>query len=364
MKRLMMPHEFRSIFHILRQCLPMEVAVAFNAKYGRHCIPLKWNTETNQAEPQLYDACCKKKCRTCKFPIPADVTVDAKIHSLIQIQNKNGKPLDLKHFYNKCIPNLPSNLTCPSCRCTDKRTLVLSTYSYPSSAGGRNTLLTFTPRDVDDESSDESSSDTDNDDDDEQEDDYAVEPQRKKQRLDKEQNDDAASSFAFPPVYEDLALPTKWEPLERTPDAKHVIAIHCVSCQKFGMVAPAGPCCNDNFPCHERTRQVTIAARAATIGGVFMRRKCSNEACLHAVSCEACSRAVEHPMFDRDIVEASESGEASDDNDNGNEADDDDAGDSATDGNAMIVNHKTRCQTCNLRYCNECAWLSTICHHW
>jgi hypothetical protein len=324
-------------FHIIsiRQCIPMEVAVAFNRKYGRHCIPLQWNPETNETEPHLYEACSKKKCRTCKLRIPTEIDANATINSFIQIENKHRPPLDLTRFYNKCIRNLPSNLTCPSCRCTDKRTLVLSTYSYPAEYEQFEDLA-FTPYE-----------------DDEQDNDVA-EPQRKKQRVAKEELDEA-SSFAFPPSYEEVAIPSTWRQLDRFGDpsaaGKHAIAIHCVSCQKFGMVAPATPCCNSRFPCHERGRLVTIAGRAATIGGVFVRRKCSNEACRQAVSCEACSRAVEHPIHDEDAFELEVFWLNNDHEEREPPGDD----------VSLTFHHKTRCQTCNLRYCEDCTELSTTC---
>lgn len=316
-------HSCSRVPNARRKSIPMEVAVAFNGKYGRHCIPLEFSAATNQTEPKLHPTCSRRKCVTCKLRIPtASNDDDAKIQEYISIQNKHGTPLDLTRFYNKCVPNLPPDLVCPSCRCRDKRSLVLSTISYPSNTTtGQNTLLTYTPRGEDDDTESENGSDSS----DEQE------PQRKKRRLD-------VDSFAFPSRHDDLSMPTKWEPLERANDVKHAIAIHCVSCQNFGVVAPAGPCYDARFPCVEKTRQVTVGKHAATIGGVYVRRKCSNQDCLHTISCEACSREVEHAVYDRDT------------------ADDADV--------PTTVAHKTSCQTCNLRYCNEDAWLSTICHHW
>jgi len=299
--------------------------VALNGKYGRHCIPLEFSSETNQTEPKLQEECSRRKCRTCKLHIPVCENQDAKIHSYISIPNEHGKPLDLSRFYNKCVPNLPPDLICPSCRCSDKRTLVMSTISYPSNeTTGGNTSLTYTPRAKDKTESDKSDSAAYEEE---------QEPQRKKQRC-----VNMPDSFAFPSICEDLSFPTTWEPLEHAQDVKHGIAIHCVSCQNFGVVAPAASCCDERFPCHERTRQVRNGKDAATIGGIFVRRLCSNQGCLHAVSCEACSREVNHPIYDRD---AAANGDVS-----------------------PTVAHKTRCQTCNLRYCNDCAWLSTICHHW
>lgn len=316
----------------------MEVAVAFNGKYGRHCIPLEWNDETNQTEPKVFEPCQRTKCRTCKLKIPTNVDANAKIHSFIQVQNKRGQPLDLTHFYNKCVPNLPPKIKCPACRCSDKRTLVLSTVSYPSSApAGRNTLLTFTPRSTEhDDASVAANSGSDTETDDEED-----EPPPKKQRV-AQQPDEDNDSFAFPSAaYDDLSLPTKWEPLERDNTAKHVIAIHCVACRKFGILAPAGPCCDERYPCQERERTVTIGERAATIGGVFSRRNCSSRDCLHPISCEACSRQVLHPVHGVELHNRNDLSEAN-----------------------RQVEHKTRCLPCNLRFCNECAWQATVCHHW
>lgn len=180
-------------------------------------------------------------------------------------------------------------------------------------------------------------------DDDDDDDDGAEEPQRKKPRISAPQNSSNDSEFAFPSsTLEDLALPTKWEPLERTPNTKHAIAIHCVECRQFGVVAPASACCREEYPCQERTRQVTVQGRAATIGGIFVRRKCSTRDCLHGVSCEACSRARNHPMFDRDNIPPTEDGP----------------------GLQIFAHDVARCLTCNLRFCSECAWQSTVCHHW
>lgn len=317
-----------------RKSLPMEVAVAFNGKYGRHCIPLEYSSESNQTEPKLYEACSKRKCPTCKFRIPpvADDNDQTTIQTYISVPNKHGEETNLVRYYNKCVPNLPPNLVCPSCRCSDKRALVLSVLSYPSSTTtAQHTLLTYTPQREDEAVSISGCNGCDADtDDDEQE------PARKKQRMIENKPED---SFAFPHIHNDLSIPTTWEPLEQdNDDVKHAIAIHCVECKNFGVVTPAGPCCHARFPCHERTRQVTIGKHAATIGGVYVRRKCSNQDCLYAISCEACSRQVEHPAYGRE-----------------------EHGSNVIRG---TVAHKTRCQHCNVRYCNECAWLTTVCHHW
>lgn len=306
-------------FRVLKY-LPKQVAVAFSGKYGRHCVPMEWDPIAEQTQPRLHDACSRRRCGTCRLRIPVCDDSQVEINAHIQIENKHGERMDMTRFYNTCVPNLPPDLICPSCRRNDERTLVLSTVSYRSgaSASGRM-LLTYTPHPKDDDTEEDSDSDGQQEE----------TPKRKKQKMKK------PASFAFPYMHEDVALPTRWEPLNRADDVKHGIAIHCMSCEQFGVVAPADPCMDIRFPCHDRKRNVMVGKYVSTVGGIFVRTKCSNQDCNHPVSCEACSRHVTHPAYERETHSRPE---------------------------AAYV-YKNRCQSCDLTYCSACSWLATICHH-
>jgi hypothetical protein len=311
-------------FRVLKS-IPMEVAVAFNGEYGRHCIPLEYNVDKHITEFKLQKACSRRKCKTCQLFIPACEDPDTTINKYLTVPDKHGKKIDLTRFYNKCVPNLPPDLICPSCRCSDKRTLVLSVLSYPSnSATTKSTLLTYTPLQQEGTTTHGKIETGDNEEE--------PVPPRKRPRI-----ASPKQSFAFPPICNDLSIPTRRAPLEQDSNIKHAIAIHCVSCTKFGVVAPAGPCLNERFPCHERARLVTVGRHATTIGGIYVRRKCSNQRCLQAVSCETCSREVWHLAYDRQDRSNS----------------------------VGVATVKTRCEHCNIRYCNDgqCARLTSVCHH-
>ena len=305
-------------FRVLKY-LPKQVAVAFSGKYGRHCVPMEWEPIAQQTQPRLYEACGRRRCRTCRLRIPVCVDSQAEINGYIGIENKHGERMDMTHFYNTCVPNLPPDLICPSCRRNDHRTLVLSTVSYRSSAlaTGR-TLLTYTPHPKDDDTEENSDSDSRQE----------GTPKRKKQKMKN------PASFAFPYMYDDVALPTRWEPVKRADDAKYGIAIHCVSCEQFGVVAPADICMDIRFPCHDRKRNVMVGKYVSTVGGIFVRTKCSKQDCNHPVSCEACSRCVTYPAYERENPSLE-----------------------------TTYFYRNRCQSCGLTYCNACSWLATICHH-
>jgi hypothetical protein len=311
-------------FRVLKH-LPQQVAVAFSGKYGRHCVPMEWDSTREQTQLRLYEPCSRRRCRTCRLRVPVCDDPKAEINAHIQIENKHGERMDMTRFYCTCVPNLPRDLICPSCRRNDERTLVLSAVSYRSSASASGrTLLTYTPYPKEDDTEEEENSDNDG---------QGLETAtRKKQKLKKE-----SVSFSFPDMRDDVALPTRWEPLNRSNDAKHGIAIHCVSCEQFGVATPAGPCMDARFPCHDRKRTVMVGKHASTLGGVFVRTKCSNRDCNHPVACEACSHRVTHPAYERERA--------------------------ATRSEAA-VEYKNRCQTCDLTYCSTCSWLATVCHHW
>ncbi len=179
---------------------------------------------------KLQKACSRRKCKTCQLFIPACDDPDTTINKYLTVPDKHGKKIDLTRFYNKCVPNLPPDLICPSCRCSDKRTLVLSVLSYPSnSATTKSTLLTYTPLQQEGTTTHGKIETGDNEEE--------PVPPRKRPRI-----ASPKQSFAFPPICNDLSIPTRRAPLEQDSNIKHAIAIHCVSCTKFGVVAPAGPC--------------------------------------------------------------------------------------------------------------------------
>ena len=58
-------------FRIMK-CLPDQMSVAFNKRYGRHCLPLKWNKKQQQTQIACYPNCSNysNDCDTCTSSIP------------------------------------------------------------------------------------------------------------------------------------------------------------------------------------------------------------------------------------------------------------------------------------------------------
>ena len=85
--------------------------------------------------------------------------------------SKNRGRIDLRasSYINKCLPNLPVDLTCPSCRRNDQRTLMLFEFSYKSESlfgSPDESILTWTPAASGTEREDDNGNNTDTNDDD------------------------------------------------------------------------------------------------------------------------------------------------------------------------------------------------------
>ena len=199
----------RMLLHILRiiECVPEQAAVAYNRSYGRHLLPMEWNEEKAlmQVVPQQIpngsgDSPVEKLTETTRrYRIPTIISVDRRAavapdevndasvlpsnnvddyftisantsesstsinrivarnvsadvnkpptaDAKIDGDNKCGNEiLDLKHYYNTGVPNLPPRLKCPRCgldgskQPTNHSTLVLSELSYKSSRTSAST---------------------------------------------------------------------------------------------------------------------------------------------------------------------------------------------------------------------------------
>jgi hypothetical protein len=328
-----------TLLGILRvvQCLPKEMAVAYSGKHGRHAIPLQWNRDSRSLEAIPHDECHRKNCPTCRMRIPHDDNrADSEVYQYINIRYKKHR-FDLTTFYPKCMPNLPPTLCCPLCRTRTERTLVLSMLSYQS-AGVGSTSLSFTPHNSDDFSEAEGE---DSDDEEEPVEAAAVneiedERSAKRQRT----KDDAQPEdeyFALPPPFHDVALPHRNDVI-RADNTKVAMTIHCTACRDFGVVAPATRCTHDDFSCHHQVESMDFATGTkSTVGAILVRNKCSNR-CSNATLCRSCCRRSKHRPYTIDL--------------NPND----------------LVQQKYWCKRChpdfeNGIYCNDCAWLTTVCHH-
>lgn len=339
------------------QHLPTEVAIAFGGKYGRHCVPMQWNNQTNQAEPVHYKACERTNCPTCRLKIdmdererpPCSIYNDYDIWLPDKSQSKRttGKRrVDLSKYYPKCIPNLPHDLVCPHCTNSHERTLVLSILSYKSStppprASGKP--LTYTPFNdedyiepqtqyiYDEELSEEDEEDDDSDD---EESTHNHAPSSTKRQR-KEDHSMMEDSFAYTHIFDEIAAPKRYEPIRESDLAKYAVAIHCVSCEMFGMLSPANPCSHEHFQCRWRAKDMTFGDGQNILVGVMMvRNKCYHDQCNCSTRCMSDCRKFRHGLY----------------------------GDPQT-----KLPFKSWCPHChpdgNGRYCDGCAWLTSVCHH-
>lgn len=312
--------------------VPTEMAIAYSGKYGRHAIPLTLNWESKTLESISFPECRRRNCPTCRFRIPHDSTGNSDVYNYITIRQKEHR-FDLTKFYPKCIPNLPADLCCPYCRSSRQRTLVLSMLSYKS-AGLDKRSLTFTPYNEEDFSEAEGDTDGSSDDGsyDEEQDRSSQTPKRAKRDI-----VPPDSSFAFPHIHDDCALPhlDEFTPPEDNDNGKFAISLHCTSCEQFGIVAPASPCIMDMFACHHVATSMSFAGRSSTVGVVLVRTRC--DSCDHATLCRSCCLRQLHRPY------------------------------------AIGANQEQRfwtcwCQNCDPTaksgvYCPTCAWTTTVCHH-
>jgi len=178
----------------------------------------------------------------------SDLEVGPNIDDYFRIELAGGeRRLVLDTYYASCVPNLPSHLVCPRCRVRDRRTLLLSEFSYRSEPGTdradpRVAPLTFTPAELLEDD------DLDSEADDNEEDGAEIEHGGSPARCRKRKREAASSpSEPFPPrQYFDAFIPREEDPAEPEEfippppsDCKWAVSIHCVSCRDFGVIAPA-----------------------------------------------------------------------------------------------------------------------------
>jgi hypothetical protein len=258
--------------------LPRHLTVAYSSRYGRHCwgmVPMEGRSILDCFRAVTYPKCHRgrENCSTCRtkigtVPMPddygawwrsrtrvesidetlcipvvekrrkrknAELTVNSgglegslapgvpARHNNNSQAGMNDRPprkrLRLNVYHNKCIPNLPSDLVCPICRLSDRRTLMLTEISYVTEPGterrvgvnGRQAgseFLTFTP---------------------------AV-----AHRSPGGEGEPLASRAlfeSFPPRYREAFFYKYF--VESPVDRKHAISIHCEGCGRFGLLAPA-----------------------------------------------------------------------------------------------------------------------------
>jgi hypothetical protein len=295
--------------------LPKQAAVAFNGKHGRHLRPLRWDEETKATNLFSHEPCQRKPCVTCKFRIPVRTATSSSAGRRNNIDDhlefrKRKAPLDLHSYHTTCVPNLPRDVHCPMCRTTDQRTLVLSEVAYRSDSRPVNrpdhVLLTWTPHE-DQVANENSFYDDDIESDDEPSDNSVVvvrrddddEPSSKRHKIESDDDDDDDDDgdeepVSFPPLYDDMAIPSTTNPIRLRADCKHAISIHCSHCGEFGVVGPAAVCWNPEFPCHERGHNLSDSYQTV-LGGVLVRSQCSNSTspggnCQRSTLCESCTR--------------------------------------------------------------------------
>ena len=289
---LNMTSAFDRLLRCLRvmRCLPHEVLVAFNGKYGRHCLPISLES----GEAFSYPSCQRgPSCATCHFRIPPSSRVEqhgsddvdenseneVNINDYVQIRGRGGN-IDLTRFYNTCAPNLPPDLVCPQCHASS-RTLVLGQVSYRSSGGGnpfeRRHLLTYTPGDQRGSNSDSEEGLGGH-----------MTPR----------HDAEDSELVFPPLFSETPMNTSGNmgsPGMGRSGAKYAISIHCFKCRKFGILSPVGRC---TFGRQVRSSLVCTANVPDSMvdvvpGANFVRTRCgnmSNSGCLHPVPCVSCAK--------------------------------------------------------------------------
>jgi hypothetical protein len=285
--------------------------------------------ETKICTLKYHTPCRRTNCPTCQLPIPNKVSSStserSEIDNHLELQNSIG-PLDLTCYGPKCVPNLPADVCCPVCRTTDERTLVLgeSSYRATSATSPQNQVpLTWAPNReqahfkstkrstvIDDPSDEGTSRDRE-------------QPSSKRHK---------SADRTFPPQFNDMAIPTRDQPLFAKPDSRHAISIHCSKCYSFALVSPAAPCWNIEYCCYERGRHIEDGT---ILRGVFNRATCCIEDCFLPVPCHHCSHSNFHDSY------VGEDGESQ-----------------------RLLRQAATCDSCCKTYCAEHAWIATACHHW
>ena len=351
--------------------LPRSLVVAFNGKYGRHCMPIEWDSTERRVKVKSFPPCPRgrHRCESCHMKpniIPALQQQSSTIrnNSTMNIDeylelnaSKNKGKIDLRNssYIPKCIPNLPGDLICPNCQRNDQRTLMLFEFSYKSeSVVGRpdQTLLTWTPASTTTSTDDtDAASEGDTDDDDgggsDDDDDSSIRHDNKRQKTDDPSTEKEESpsppprccyySYSPPVMYDDMAIPVRDRPLQLKQDCKFAISIACTNCG-WSVFSPASVCWSRDYVCGVRNVQVhnedsytsSGGGSNTLLGGVLVRQKCSQPDCYCSVTCPSCANTTNH--------------------------------DSYSQGN-NYYHPPSHCNSCNVTFCNQHSWLSTICHH-
>ena len=351
-----------NVMKVLKQ-FPSQVAVAFSLLHGRHCMPIEWDAEERMSVLKYYNPCCNRpstNCVTCQLPLPirSDRSSSREqqqnlIYNHLELRNGAGE-IDLTKYTAKCIPNLPADLYCPCCQTTDERTLVLSEFSYQSTrlntppvTAPNRIPLRWSPKPHEvaevDRTNPQSSMQQNNTT--ARGNSGAYSPRKRLKsdpQLSKETTVDTnkpSKHIIFPPPqYDDLATPTRDEPLEAKPDTSHAISLHCTKCQKFAVVAPAALCWNKDYCCPEKGRHLEDGT---ILGGVYSRTKCSVSTCLLPTPCYQCSRSNFHDSYNNTGGANGIAGEPQ-----------------------RIRRRAASCEPCRQTYCAEHSWITTVCHHW
>lgn len=236
---------FDNLFRVLRvlQVLPVEIEIAYSGKYGRHCFGTDYSSMESTSCRKVYPDCQRMDCPTCKVKIPrvddppkdrqdSSLSKPTELNDDICIKVKGSKRLVLDQYFNKCIPNLPANLACPCCRSQD-RTLMLTEFSYRSARGterrdASDMSLTFTPCVEQEEEV------TNNNNDEDEEEGGVLRADASPVSKDRIERD----YERFPPKYHECFYLSE-DLVQRPPDCKHAIAIHCNACREFGVFRPA-----------------------------------------------------------------------------------------------------------------------------
>jgi len=301
---------------------PKQAAVTFSAEYGRHCVPLQWDTRMEAVVPVPNDSCRRPSCTACRLQIPRrtrfreTAPTDDCVDDYFDILGDNGQYVELKKYYPACVPSLPADLHCPICNVASERTLQLTEFSYISSTEANNwneVQLTFTPATMLESP------------------DHAASSKSWKHIL--------YAADSFPPApFRDVSIPID-RPPPRNVTAKHVLAIHCESCEQFGLLGPAVVCSQGQFQCQDRLRYINFgnAPNRSLTGAVMVRRQCSHPKCNRPTLCHRCCRTNVHR--NEDATNGAAAGE-------------------------QTTTLQSHCETCQLTFCIEHHWQSTVCHHW
>ena len=145
------PWDFLVRFLKVMTHMPEQVLVRFNARYGRHCVPILKDRKLSSIP-----RCTRRACTTCALRIPsyparpddaAEEDDDDSVLSAYDIDERfvirrrgTNTYLDLKRYYPKCVPNMDPTLCCPVCQVNDRRTLILGEIVYQT-CGASDPLL-------------------------------------------------------------------------------------------------------------------------------------------------------------------------------------------------------------------------------